>query len=128
MEEIHPFNGVTADLFDPIAAAVMEQSSYGENGSVEIFWIVPDLNRKRCYCISVEPGLFGPVLTLSWGRIGMGKMRSKEHFFPEGNLYEALAKANRLLVAKPRKGYEMSDPIFRVEMKCRHDKLNFLRS
>jgi hypothetical protein len=66
MEEIHPFNGVTADLFDLVAAAVMEQSTYGENGSVEILWIVPDLNRKRCCCISVEPGLFGPVLTRSW--------------------------------------------------------------
>jgi predicted DNA-binding WGR domain protein len=77
-------------------------------GSVEIFWIVPDLNRKRCYCISVEPGLFGPVLTRSWGRIGVGRMRSKEHFFPEGDIEAALNKANRLLEAKLRKGYEMA--------------------
>ena len=85
--------------------------AFEEYGSVEIFWIVPDLNRKRCYCISVEPGLFGPILTRSWGRIGVGKMRSKEQFFQEGNLDEALAKANRLLAIKLRKGYEMSDPI-----------------
>jgi predicted DNA-binding WGR domain protein len=104
MEEIHPFNGVTADLFDLVAAAVMEQSTYGENGSMEIFWIVPALNRRRFYCISVEPGLFGPVLTRSWGRIGVGRMRSKELFFPEGNLNEALEKANRLLAIKLRKG------------------------
>jgi predicted DNA-binding WGR domain protein len=77
-------------------------------GSVEIFWIVPDLNRKRFYCISVEPGLFGPVLTRSWGRIGVGNPRSKERFFPEGNLDEALKEANRLLAAKLRKGYEMT--------------------
>jgi hypothetical protein len=35
-------------------------------------------------------------------------MRSKEQFFPEGNLDEALAKANRLLGIKLRKGYEMT--------------------
>ena len=82
--------------------------AFEDYGSVEIFWIVPDLNRKRCYCISVEPGLFGPVLTRSWGRIGVGRMRSKEQFFPEGNFNEALAKANRLLAIKLRKGYEMT--------------------
>ena len=37
---------------------------------VEIFWILPDLNRKIFYSISFEPGLFGPILTRSWGRIG----------------------------------------------------------
>ena len=83
--------------------------AFEDYGSVEIFWIVPDLNRRRYYCISVEPGLFGPVLTRSWGRIGVGRMRSKEHFFPEGNLNEALASANRLLSAKLRKGYAMSE-------------------
>ncbi|MHC1698879.1 MAG: WGR domain-containing protein [Geobacteraceae bacterium] len=74
-------------------------------GRVEIFWIVPDLNRKRYYCISVEPGLFGPVLIRSWGRIGEGRMRRKEHFFPEEDLPEALARANRLLTKKLNKGY-----------------------
>jgi predicted DNA-binding WGR domain protein len=88
--------------------------AFEEYGSVEIFWIVPDLNRKRYYCISVEPGLFGPVLTRSWGRIGVGRMRSKEQFFPEGNLKEAVEKANRVLAIKLRKGYEMSDPILEL--------------
>jgi predicted DNA-binding WGR domain protein len=82
--------------------------AFEDYGSVEIFWIVPDLNRKRCYCISVGPGLFGPVLTRSWGRIGVGKMRSKEQSFPEGNLNEALERANRLLAIKLRKRYEMT--------------------
>lgn len=85
--------------------------TFEDYGSVEIFWIVPDLNRKRYYSISVEPGLFGPVLIRSWGRIGVGRMRSKEQFFPEGNLNEALEKANRLLAIKLKKGYEMSDLI-----------------
>jgi predicted DNA-binding WGR domain protein len=82
--------------------------TFEDYGSIDIFWIVPDLNRKRYYSISVEPGLFGPVLIRSWGRIGVGKMRSKEQFFPEGNLDEALKKANKLLAIKLRKGYEMT--------------------
>ena len=80
-------------------------------GRVELFWIVPDMNRKRYYSISVEPGLFGPMLVRSWGRIGVGKLRSKEQFFPEGNLNEALEKANKLLAIKLRKGYAMNDQI-----------------
>jgi len=35
-------------------------------------------------------------------------MRSKEQFFLEENLDEALEKANRLLAIKLRKGYEMT--------------------
>ena len=77
-------------------------------GRVELLWIVPDLNRRRYYSISVEPGLFGPVVTRSWGRIGVGKLRSKEHFFPEGDVEAALDKANRVLAAKLRKGYSIS--------------------
>jgi len=78
-------------------------------GKVEIYWIVPDLNRKRYYCISVEPGLFGPVLIRSWGRIGEGRLRSMEHFFPEEDLPEALKRANRLLSKKLNKGYLVAD-------------------
>jgi predicted DNA-binding WGR domain protein len=74
-------------------------------GKVEIFWIVPELNRKRFYCISVEPGLFGPVLVRSWGRIGEGRLRRKEQFFSERELPEALARASRLLTKKLKKGY-----------------------
>jgi predicted DNA-binding WGR domain protein len=78
-------------------------------GKVEIFWIVPDLNRKRYYCISVEPGLFGPVLIRSWGRIGEGRLRSKEHFFPAEDLPEALKRANRLFTKKLNKGYLLTE-------------------
>jgi len=85
--------------------------SFESYGKVEIFWILPDLNRKRYYCISVEPGLFGPVLIRSWGRIGEGRLRSKEHFFPEEDLPEALKKANRLLASKLRKGYSALSPL-----------------
>ncbi len=75
---------------------------------VELIWIVPEINRRRYYSISVEPGLFGPMLVRSWGRIGVGNLRNKEHFFPEGSLGEALRMANSLLAAKLRKGYEMT--------------------
>jgi hypothetical protein len=47
---------------------------------VEIFWIVPDLHRKRYYSISVIPGLFGPVATRSWGRMGL--RRGHGHIAP----------------------------------------------
>lgn len=80
-------------------------------GKVEIFWIVPDLNRKRYYSISVEPGLFGPVLVRFWGRVGEGRLRKKEHFFPDRELPDALQMANRLLAAKLRKGYEIHSPL-----------------
>jgi len=78
-------------------------------GKVEIFWIVPALNRRRYYSISVEPGLFGPILTRSWGRIGDGRMRRKVHLFPEGDLPEALDTANHLIASKLKKGYTVMD-------------------
>jgi len=78
-------------------------------GKVEVFWIVPGLNRKRYYCVAVEPGLFGPILTRSWGRIGNKRLRRKEHFYPEGDLSEALEKANRLISSKLKKGYAVTD-------------------
>lgn len=78
-------------------------------GKAEIFWIVPDLNRKRYYCIVVEPGLFGPILTRSWGRIGDGRLRRKVHFYPEGDLSGALVKANHLIASKLKKGYAVTD-------------------
>jgi len=84
----------------------MELIGYGK---VEIVWIVPDLNRKRSYCISVVPGLFGPVLVRSWGRIGERRLRTKEHFYSEGELPEALVKANRLLTTKLNKGYHPAE-------------------
>jgi len=80
-------------------------------GKVEVFWIIPDLNRKRYYSISVVPGLFGPVLVRSWGRIGEGRLRKKEHFFPERKLSDAVQMANRLLAAKLRKGYCLHSPL-----------------
>lgn len=46
--------------------------------------------------------------------MGEGKLRMKEHFFPEGELSEALARANRLLATKLRKGYEINYPILKL--------------
>jgi len=74
-------------------------------GMVEMVWIVPELNRRRYYRISVEAGLFGPILVRTWGRIGWKNLRRIEQFFPEGKLSEALEMANRMLAAKMMKGY-----------------------
>ena len=83
-------------------------------GKVEVVCIVPQLNRRRYYCVSVEAGLFGPILVRSWGRIGWKNLRRMEQFFPVGDLNEALKRANRLLAIKLRKGYEMSDTILEL--------------
>lgn len=74
-------------------------------GKIELSWIVPALNRQRYYRISVEPGLFGPVLARSWGRMEWKRLREKEQFFAEGKLVDALSTANLLLKKKLSKGY-----------------------
>ena len=81
-------------------------------GKVEIFWIVPELNRKRFYCISVEPGLFGPVLVRSWGRIGEGRLRRKEQFFSERKLSDVVADGQQAAGGQiARKGYCLHSPL-----------------
>jgi len=77
-------------------------------GKIEVVCIFPQLNRRRYYCVSVEAGLFGPILVRSWGRIGWRIMRRKENCFVGGNLSEALDTANHLIARKLRKGYEVS--------------------
>ncbi|NVN93562.1 MAG: WGR domain-containing protein [Desulfuromonadales bacterium] len=77
-------------------------------GKVEVVCIDPQLNRRRYYCVSVEAGLFGPILVRSWGRIGWRNMRQKMHCFVGGNLPDALKAANQLIARKLRKGYEES--------------------
>jgi len=78
-------------------------------GKIEVVCILPQLNRRRYYRVSVEAGLFGPILVRTLGRIGWRKLRRIEQLFPEGSLSEALVRANRLLAARLRKGYKMMD-------------------
>jgi len=82
--------------------------TFQDYGKVEVVCIAPHLNKKRYYCVSVEAGLFGPVLVGTWGRIGWKNLRRIEQFFPEGSLSQVLDKANRVLAVKMRRGYTMS--------------------
>jgi len=59
--------------------------TFENNGKMEIFWIVPDLNRRRYYRMSVEAGLFGPVLVRTWGRSVGGSCGGSSSFFQMGS-------------------------------------------
>ncbi len=83
-------------------------------GMVEMVWVVPDLNRRRYYRISVEAGLFGPILVKTWGRIGWRNRQMEQHFDGE-SLSDALDTANHLIARKLRKGYEVMDSICRSQ-------------
>jgi len=50
-------------------------------GKIEVICIVPHLNRRRYYCVSVEAGLFGQILVRTWGRIGWRNLRRRENCF-----------------------------------------------
>jgi hypothetical protein len=54
-------------LFSNVLGMRRVKMAFESYGKEEMFWIVPELNRRRYYCISVEPGLFGPMLIRSWG-------------------------------------------------------------
>jgi len=55
--------------------------------------VVPALNIKRYYRISVEAGQFGPVLVRTWGRIGWRNMRRMVQYFADDSLFDALYTA-----------------------------------
>jgi predicted DNA-binding WGR domain protein len=78
-------------------------------GKVEVVCIKPKLNRRRYYCVSVEAGLFGPILVRSWGRIGWKNLQQMEQHFSEENLSDVLDTANHLIANKLRKGYSVLD-------------------
>jgi predicted DNA-binding WGR domain protein len=78
-------------------------------GKVEVVCIMPQLNRRRYYCVSVEAGLFGPILVRSWGRIGWKNLRQIEQYFDGERLSDALDTANHLIAHKLRKGYGVMD-------------------
>jgi len=69
-------------------------------GVVEMAHIDPAQNRRRYYCISLQPGLFDVSLQRLWGRLGR-KPRVKNEFCE--SLDDALSKANRLYRQKPGK-------------------------
>lgn len=72
-------------------------------GFCELRNIAPVSNRKRYYCIEIQPGLFDVTLQRQWGRIG-SKPRSIRMYFADASA--ALVEANRLYREKLRKGYK----------------------
>lgn len=68
----------------------------------ELAQIDPFRNRRRYYCIAIQPGLFAVAVVRQWGRLSC-RLRQKSCFFV--GLDEALAWANRLYTMKTRKGY-----------------------
>lgn len=71
-------------------------------GICELNKIVPALNQRRYYGISIQLGLFDIILHRQWGRVGC-RPRAMDECFDSLDL--ALAKANSLYQIKIRKGY-----------------------
>jgi predicted DNA-binding WGR domain protein len=77
-------------------------------GICELAMIDPGRNRRRYYCIAVQPGLFAVSVVRQWGRLGC-RLRQKVLFF--GAVEEAFDCANRLYRVKTGKGYrELTEP------------------
>jgi predicted DNA-binding WGR domain protein len=77
---------------------------------LELQCVIPEKNRRRFYRLEIAQGLWCPMVIRAWGRIGCS-VRVKIDFFEEG-LDEALAKANKLLAKKIRRGYKiLTEPI-----------------
>lgn len=67
--------------------------------------IVPAVNMRRFYRISVQPDLFGGTSIIrEWGRIGFRGQMMIEQYPDEGHAVTALMK---LAAVKRRRGYEL---------------------
>lgn len=71
-------------------------------GICEMANIDPGRNRRRYYCISLQPGLFELILKRQWGRLGC-RQRVKDEYCE--NLESALKRANRIYRERLRNGY-----------------------
>jgi len=72
-------------------------------GLCEMANIDPDRNRKRYYCISLQPGLFDLILERQWGRLG-GRCRVKHEFCQD--ISQAVKRANQLYRQRILNGYK----------------------
>lgn len=82
--------------------AASQQKRFLDFGYVEMTNIDHERNRRRYYCISLQPGLFDLILQRRWGRIGC-RPQTKDLFV--GSTEEAIKMANRIYREKYRKGY-----------------------
>ena len=89
------------------AAGREGQGRFTSFGICELSMIDPCRNRRRFYCIAVQPGLFAVAVIRQWGRLGC-RLRQKGCFFTD--MTEAVAWANRLYRTKVKRGYrELTD-------------------
>jgi predicted DNA-binding WGR domain protein len=70
----------------------------------EMQCVIPERNRRRFYRIELTQGLWCPLVTRAWGRIGCS-VRFKVDFFDK--LEDALDRANKLLAKRIRRGYKI---------------------
>ena len=72
-------------------------------GMCELACVDPDRNRRRYYCISLQPGLFDMIVQRQWGRLG-SQPRTKDEFY--NSIEEGVRRANTLYREKIRRGYQ----------------------
>ncbi len=79
------------------------QKRFDGFGLCELAQVDPDRNRRRYYCLLLQPGLFEISLQRQWGRLGSKKLRVRDESF--GSLDLAMQRANRLYRERLRRGY-----------------------
>lgn len=75
---------------------------FHDYGVCELHKVELDNNCLRYYRIEIVPGLFSPIVSRFWGRIGRAP-RCKEDFFE--SLEDGIRAANRLYRRKRSRGY-----------------------
>jgi len=81
-----------------------QQSRFEGFGLCEMAQVDPERNRRRYYCIMLQPGLFEISLQRQWGRLGSKKLRVRDESFD--SLESAVLRANRLYRERLQRGYQ----------------------
>ena len=76
---------------------------FSDFGFCELRQVDPDKNRRRYYCLEVQPGLFDISVQRYWGRIGSRPRMISQYFEDPA---EAMLCANRIYQQKLRRGYK----------------------
>lgn len=80
-----------------------QEKKFSGFGLCEMAQVDPDRNRRRYYCILLQPGLFEISLQRQWGRIGSKRLRVRDESF--SSLDMATQRANRLYRERLKRGY-----------------------
>lgn len=81
-----------------------QKKRFNSFGLCELRLVDLDHNKKRYYCIILQPGLFDVSLQRQWGRLGSKKLRERDESFDNMDL--AMQRANRLYRERLRRGYK----------------------